>query len=578
MKRIGILFLTAALLASLFAGCANAPESTAASTAASAASATADATAAATAAATSATAAAAPGTGTTAVSAAASASAVTSAATAPVKLSTGSITVEDLGIDLGGAKLEFYTYNPGGEHAARMQVWERLSGYINGTYNGSVTLLNLGYWDFYDSLRVRIDAGMAPDVVMLSPIPENGCGCLQLAMEGALVPLDDYVPTLLARSYARADERYYDGARWKGKLYGIINDGDIHDDEAVLYNKARTDAAGVEIGPWVRLSDLWDEQYALRAWIDENQPEKAAVPISPLFIEWLRDGRFGFLRSSYECVGVMYPGFEAVAGHEAETEVFNIYDCSEFVAYVRSLNQMVTDRILPQERDRNAEGGHWVGDDAYTGKTVVLWWQREIEAVPEIREASGKSIMDWTLSRPAVTLDSCFYNAYTMHSVTRDCREPEAACGLIEILNNDLYVGTTLMLGEEGRDWHRAEDGRAECKIGHSTDVFAWDRFCCISNCLLPTNHPADIFDLMRETDAKMVFTGNLGFVADPTAIQDELDAVEAASEAYLNAEMLYSGRQTPAEIDAMAAELVEALNAAGVDRIREEYQRQLDA
>ena len=165
-----------------------------------------------------------------------------------------------------------------------------------------------------------------------------------------------------------------------------------------------------------------------------------------------------------------------------------------------------------------------------------------------------------------------------MHSVTRECRDPEAACKLIEILNNDLYVGTTLMLGEEGKDWTLAEDGRAQCKMGHSSDVFSWGRFCDINNCLLPTNHPADIFDLLREADEKMVFTDDLGFSCDPVRVMSELEAVEAVSQAYLSAEGLYSGHQTPAEIDAMAAEFIEALNAAGIDRIREEYQRQLDA
>ena len=84
--------------------------------------------------------------------------------------------------------------------------------------------------------------------------------------------------------------------------------------------------------------------------------------------------------------------------------------------------------------------------------------------------------------------------------------------------------------------------------------------------------------EILAELDARTVYTDNLGFVADPTPVQAEYVAVSEIAGRYLDGKMLYTGHQTPAEVDAMAAEFVEALNAAGVDRLREEYQRQLDA
>ena len=88
---------------------------------------------------------------------------------------------------------------------------------------------------------------------------------------------------------------------------------------------------------------------------------------------------------------------------------------------------------------------------------------------------------------------------------------------------------------------------------------------------------PIRLTEILDEGHAKLLYADSLGFMADHRPVQAEYEAVDAVMDEYLTEQVFYSGLLPPERIDALFAEFIEKLNAAGADRIREEYQRQLD-
>ena len=512
-------------------------------------------------------------------------------------VSTGSIQVEDLGIDLGGETVEYMNYyiwdDKKPEYIA--PYWENVCAYIDRTYNGTIEMRFESSQDYEGLLRVRIDAGMAPDVFRSIRLPAIYAGQTNytdydtLVREGALLALDAYTDSLLARTYAGTDRRLYDGLTVDGSLYGIIQYHRMFRDGWVYYDKALTDAAGVEIGPWTHYSDLWEPMIAVRAWEDANMPERKGAAAAVLPIDWVLEGGFDTLSHHTQgCIGVQYAGCEVVAGKAAETEAFNLYDCPEFADYLKNVSQLVSDRVL-REGSENYLYGRVMEDVCDKKVKLVLWYAKNDMVPPQelwSDPAWYRGTVDWVQAPRTVTLPNTVLSIYRLTVVSADTAAPEAACGFIEILNNDPYVGTTLRYGIEGKNWERREDGHlnrdpsrengAGSDYGLMTGLF--DEIGDITNALIPDMTPLNLADILNDGHAKMLYSRNLGFAADLTALRAEYDAVNAVMDEYLTDQNLYSGLLPPERIDAAVTAFVEALTAAGADRLRAEFQRKLDS
>ncbi|MGN1074861.1 MAG: hypothetical protein ACI4QB_07690, partial [Eubacteriales bacterium] len=103
--------------------------------------------------------------------AATTAAATTAATTAPAATGgdwdTGSIEFTPLGIDGGGASLQWYSAMP--PQDTRNQVWEEMESYISTVYNIDVDMVLTEWSEYPSKLKTLIASGMAPDVFYMSP-------------------------------------------------------------------------------------------------------------------------------------------------------------------------------------------------------------------------------------------------------------------------------------------------------------------------------------------------------------------------------------------------------------------------
>lgn len=453
--------------------------------------------------------------------AAATATGVTAAVTtAPVRTpaahwDTGSITVEPLGVDLEDKTVEFLCSVPHESFDVRLGAWEKAAQYISETYMGDVTLTPLPYVEYLQTLRKRQAAGDAPDVLPVENI--SGNKLRDMVQKGQLLPLDAYIPGCMPRSFARVDERLYETVKFNGNIYGILSLSEaLFPRQVLYYDKPMTDAAGIEVGDWTRMSDNWDMFYKMREWLDANRPDLHDTPVAAVDITWANEGLFEMIGGEESLFGLMLPGWEAATGAaptkgleqrqipvEGDTanRVMAIYLLPEFHDYLMQTRQLKEDRILP------ADWTFWPTKEQKEGYlSACVFWS---EAGVTDRDAAV-SLQDRAF---------CMMKRVTGKAlvVSADSKAPDAACKLIEVLNCDKYVGTLLRLGEEGVHWTLDADGRAKVQV----DLGMWNHAALgdVTNCLIPASEAADFREQFEATMANAVYSENLGFQLDVSTI-----------------------------------------------------------
>ena len=320
----------------------------------------------------------------------------------------------------------------------------------------------------------------------------------------------------MPRSFARVDERLYDLVRFSGNIYGILSLSDnLFPRQTLYFDKSMTDAAGITVGSWTRMSDNWEMFYAMREWLDENRPDLHDVPVAAVDISWAREGNFEMIGGEKSWVGMMYAGYEAAvsaepspdspspyqtpAGGPDAPEVFSIVHVPEFYDYLNSINRLKADRILPEN------WSFWPTDGQkreIIGREGCVFWSEPV-----------KTDRDVWVSTQFPAFCSAVDTEGTALVVSADSNAPDAACKLIEILNCDLYAGTLLHLGEEGVHWTMNAAGQAEimANLGMWNDADLGD----VTNCVVPVTAAPDFRELLEARMATAVYSDHMGFRVD---------------------------------------------------------------
>lgn len=506
--------------------------------------------------------------GTTTTAAATTTAAVDATTTAaPASTSTwdtGSIVVDPLGIDLNGATLQYICNIPLND--IRSQMWTKAGQYVSEVYNGTVTFTLCDGAEYTSKVKTTLAAGEAADVIFTSSV--NGFNDLVAA--DAFLPLDDLIPENCPKAFAKVPVELYEAVKTNGKIYAIIPFKDLVENNSLLYDKSQTDAAGVDLTGWVRWSDNNENFYKLREWVDSTDPSRKDIPVSCAYDNWFREAVLEQVGSRQHCIGANYEGIETVAGYEPYKDLFVVFDCPEFVDFVKSLNQLVTDRIIPYDR------ANYDKDNVYrnSGKQIVFSSQGYLFAPDSITD------YECTLAKQAISISYTGYTHGGLNAINSDTATPAEAAKLIEILSCDKYLGTLLRFGEEGKHWVLTENGQADTSMGKEAGVKYWYgmQLGDITNCVLPTDVTPEFGDALRELNASAIYSTNNGFTPDVARVEAECAAVSAVYDEYISNTNLISGMLTDEQTDAVYAEFITKLKANGIEKILNEYQSQLDA
>jgi len=472
-----------------------------------------------------------------ATTAAGSSAADTTAAPAASGWDTGSIEVEPLGIDLEGAELEYSCSI--GLNDARNVVWEKAGQYTSEVYNGTVKYTLVDSAEYNSKIMTLSASGMSPDAFYT-----GGSMFTELVSGEAIIDLTDYIPLYMSRMYAKVSENHYQSVTYNGRIYGMIPFKDLVSNHSLLYDGSQVEAAGLEVPDWKSYTDLKEFLYQMREWMDGQGREDDVV--ASLFPEFWRDANLENIGSNQACVSAAYEDVTYIKDVTPYTQLFN--------PYVR--DNFDKDSVLRRS-------------GAY-----IFWWSQGYIFPPDT-----STDYKCYLKKQAISLGYTGYSNAMVNVVSSNSEVPEAACKLIEILDNDKYLGTIMRFGEEGVHWTMTADGQADCTLGTESKIKYWygAHLGDITNCVLPTDVQPNFHDVVAEIDASAIFSGNMGFAVDATPVEAEIAALKSTYSEYLSATNLYSGMLTEEQTVATIDEMIEKLKGNGSETVLAEFQKQLD-
>jgi putative aldouronate transport system substrate-binding protein len=155
--------------------------------------------------------------------------------------------------------------------------------------------------------------------------------------------------------------------------------------------------------------------------------------------------------------------------------------------------------------------------------------------------------------------------------------EPEAAVKFLNLLFTDADVENILAWGVEGRDWVKNDSGQATYPEGVTAETVAYHTADFLNGNQFITipweGNPADLRAKQEEAHKSAPVSKYMGFSFDATAVANELTACYNVGKQY--EAQFSSGAVT--DFDATYAEFKDKLTAAGIDKVIQAYQEQLD-
>lgn len=469
--------------------------------------------------------------------------------------------------------LEWYVLE--GSAASNQMVWDAINEYMAEKIGVKINFHYINGDEYTAKMQPMLMSGQQLDIVNV-----NGqLPYVEWAKKGAFLPMNDllqYAP----ETTALVGEDFFNAMKIDGNIYAIPSVKDSVQMYSARFNKTLNEQLGLTIPTEINgYFDMVDYLYAAKAARDAVNPElsEMGIPITRCYADFEKWIQF---ESINKLLGTNVEGIPGIAAAAADgSEVFSIFQTEEYAKMCRTIMQMRLDGLLYNgdvwyyDSDKifnvhyvlNDIGSGWVEAGQYADDPVQKRW--ETAFVPY---------------KDNVAMTSYLHQAANAISVT--CKNPEKAMQALELINTDEFVATALRFGLEGIHYTLNEDGTLftddPSLLNYNNDNnFYWygAQFGALVKSKVPASKgTAQFMDKLAEANAKAK-AGNMGFIFDPSPVQNELAACSAKIDEF-NTNLKFGKLESMEAVDASLAAFSAALTEAGIDKVVAEAQAQLNA
>ncbi len=452
-------------------------------------------------------------------------------------------------------------------------VWDAINNYLIEKINAKINFHFIANSEYSDKMTPILMSGQEVDIVNVN----SNLNYVEWATKGAFAEMDEllqYAP----ETAAIVGEDFFNAMRVNGKIYGIPSVKDSVQMYSARFNKTLLEEIGIaipeEVVDYRSLVPFLYEAYEAR---DVKYPELKAqgVPITRSYPEiqtWVQyDSINSLLGTNVEGV----PGFAAYAADGSE--VFSVYQTEEYKEMCRTIGKMRTDGLFYNEGDVWYFDSDRVFSCYYPLRDIGSGWVECAEYADDpinMKWASAMVPYKYNVARTT-------YLHAAANCISATSKNPERAMMALELINSDEFVATALRFGLEGTHWTLNEDGTLNMKgtLNENNDNnFYWygAQFGALVKCKVPADKgTAQFMEKLAAANANAK-AGNMGFIFDPTPVQNEVAACSAVIDEF-NVNLQY-GKIEESEIEGQLKAFSDKLDASGIAKVVEECQRQLDA
>ncbi|CAM4258077.1 putative aldouronate transport system substrate-binding protein [Paenibacillus endophyticus] len=420
--------------------------------------------------------------------------------------------------------------------------------------NTTVTILPLSIGSYDQQMNLMTSSGEKLDLMFTFGI---GSKYATDAISGKLLPIDPLLEKHGQGIVEAIGAEYMESARVNGQIYGVPTMHSFASQPAVFMRKDLVEKHNIDVDAIHSLNDL-DNVFKT---IKDNEP--GVVPIASGLSKTM-----DFYRS-YDKLG---DGNGVLPGFDNDLKLVNWYESDE---YAQLLNKM---------HNWFKEG--YVNKDAATTKTNTADLLKANKAFsyitmnkPEIRAQEERLIGQELV---VANLDIDAYAVTTdvivgLWGIAQQSESPERVMKFLELMYTDKDLVNLIIWGIEGKHYVNVSDNVIKYPEGVDISTVGYTMNA------LTTSNPFIAYTFEGQDpklgQSVMEFNGAankskaLGFSFNPSNVQNELTAITNVTNRYKS--VLETGSVAP---DSVLKEFITQLKAAGMDKVIEEKQKQLDA
>ena len=395
-----------------------------------------------------------------------------------------------------------------------------------------------------------------------------------------LLPLDDYLQNELKDTCELLGEEWLEAGTYNGSVYAIPVYKGVVGQTYLIYRSDIVDEIGYDVSSIQKLSDV----EGLLAAVKDAHPEMDGIvpadagSLGYILAEYGPNGYLiDFLGNNFfgnDSTGVLIGDSKTVENFYASDAFHDIcamaYDWSQkgLVMQEASVSPNVAVELFP----------------AGTAFSTLVWNATSPETVAAMYNAGGAyGNADSEYTYKAIPLDTQMLNASTLglqYGIASTCSCPAEAADFMNLLWTDPQVMNLVVYGVEGTSYVVGEDGIARWPEGMDVDTVPYTEInlCgAIGNQfnlkLFEGNSSAEDLELARKLIEDAAVSSAMGFSFDASSVSTEIAAIQTVIDQYYYP--LINGEVDP---DEYIPRFTEALNNAGMEKVIEEKQRQLDA
>jgi putative aldouronate transport system substrate-binding protein len=376
--------------------------------------------------------------------------------------------------------------------------------------------------------------------------------------KGAFLDITTLLPKYAPKTSKQLHPSFISGSAIDGHNYAIPANKELAHQWGVMFNKNFVDKYKFDLSTIKTLADL---EPMLKVIKDK---EPGVIPIQNLGSEnFLTSLDFDRLADDQIPVA-LYNG-------SIDMKVFNLLETKEFKNYIDLAHKFYQAGYTP------ADASTMTGDftaDRKAGK--VFCWPESLKPYAyEERTASwGIPCLQVELTKPVVQTRDC---TGSMQAVSKTCKNPELVLKFMELFNTDKYLNNLINFGVEGKHYVKVADN----VIDYASGVTAQNSGYKPGTPWMFGNQYINYFwkgenqdkwNAFKKFNESSLGAKSLGFNFDNAPIKTEAAACMVVWQQYVNP--LACGAADPATLP----EVINKFKAAGIEKIKAEVQKQLDA
>lgn len=430
--------------------------------------------------------------------------------------------------------------------------FDDLMEYVNGRLKKEtgveLNIQYIGWGDYAQKMSVITSSGEDYDIAFADSYVNN-------AQKGAYKDLTDLAPKYAKETMDNLDPTYIEGNKVNGKLYAIPVNGNVYAQKVITFDKKLVDKYNLDI---TGVKDLEDLEPLLQV-IKDKEPSIPPFPIG-------KDVRLGNMDYVYD------PSVPLGIDMDSQNmdKIINPYTESDrLLKDLKDVHSLYSKKLIPS--------------DAATSESIYrldeeTWFARIETQGPFdygdtiLSRAAGRELISVPFTEPIKDNGQMFVANWVVSNTSKNV---EKSLEVLNMINTDKELLTTMVFGLEGEGWEKVGDEQMKVLPGYdaSSKIIGGAWMTGDNNTLFSDERITDeMIEKRDESIAEAQVSPLLGFSFDESSVKTEVTNIKNVTSQY------YAGFSTgtldPAE---KLEEFNNKLEAAGLSKVQKEMQKQFD-